>query len=345
MRQRMDRRQLVKGLLATGAVALTGVGCAKSGASTGAGKVSVGQVSQSIAFFPLFIATKKGYFKDEGVSFGDPPILGTGSKVAAALKSGSIELGGSVMTDVFKLAAIQDDIRLVADLVDRYYIDIITGKNFKGAAADATLDERIKSLRGQKIGITGPGSGTEALVIYLFDKVGLDSKKDAQLVNLGSEPSAALGALKGGQVDALSFAQPLGQQAAGTGVGTLYISPARGDIPGLVDVAHGVIFTTQSILKDKAKEVAAFQRALVRAKKDIHGDDTAGVKKLLAEYRSGLPDATLDALLPLLRSEIPATNAFKRSSFDTAVTFHRSAGLITKDPDYDRLVPANLRET
>ncbi|MFD4503649.1 ABC transporter substrate-binding protein [Streptomyces sp. NPDC058457] len=342
---RMDRRQLVKGLLATGAVTLTGTGCARSGASTGTGKISVGQVSQSIAFFPLFIATEKGYFKDEGVTFGDPPILGTGAKVAAALKSGSIELGGSVMTDVLKLSAIQSDIRLVADLVDRYYIDIITGKNFKGAAADATLDERIKSLRGRKIGITGPGSGTEALVIYLFDKVGLDSKKDAQLVNLGSEPSAALGALKGGQVDALSFAQPLGQQAEGTGVGTLYISPARGDIPGLVDVSHGVIFTTQSILKDKAKEIAAFQRALVRAKKDIHGNDTTGVKKLLAEYRSGLPDTTLDALIPLLKSEIPTTNAFRRSSFDTAVAFHRSAGLITEDPDYDLLVPANLRET
>ncbi|MCI3275305.1 ABC transporter substrate-binding protein [Streptomyces cylindrosporus] len=345
-RVEMNRRQLVKGLLATGAVALAGTGCGgESAGATAVGKLSVGQVSQSIAFFPLFVATKKGYFKDEGVAFDDPPVLGNGSKVAAALKSGSIQVGGGVMTDVFKLSEIEDDIRLVADLVDKYYIDIITGKKFKGAAVSASLDERTKSLKGRKIGITGPGSGTEALVIYLFAKAGLDAKKDAELVNLGSEPTAALGALKNGQVDALSFAQPLAQQAEAAGTGTLYISPCRGDIPGLVDVSHGVFFTTQSVQKKKAKEIAAFQRALVRAKKDIRGNDTAEVKKLLAEYRSGMPDATLEALLPLLKSEIPATNAFKRSSFDAAVTFHKSAGLITKTPDYDRLVPSNLRET
>ncbi|MFD3928760.1 ABC transporter substrate-binding protein [Streptomyces sp. NPDC058614] len=340
----MNRRQLVKSLLATGAVTLTGAGCAESGASTAVGKLAVGQVSTSIAFFPMFIATKKGYFKEEGVTFGDPPILGNGSKVAAALKSGSIELGGSVMTDVLKLSQIQSDIRLVANLVDKYYIDIITGTKFEGAAANAPLEKRIAALRGKKIGITGPGSGTEALVVYLFTKGGMDAKKDAELVNLGSEPPAALGALKGGQVDALSFAQPLAQQAEGTDVGTTYISPARGDIPGLVNASHGVIFTTQGILKDKAKEIAAFQRALVRARGDIHGGDSAELKKLLAEYRSGMPDATLDALLPQLKDEIPATNGFKRSSFDAAVEFHKFSGLIEKDPGYDRLVPANLRE-
>ncbi|WP_210584519.1 ABC transporter substrate-binding protein [Streptomyces sp. GESEQ-35] len=341
----LNRRQLVKGILATGAVTLTGAGCAESGASTAVGKLSVGQVSASIAFFPMFIATEKGYFKDEGVTFDDPPILGNGSKVAAALKSGSIELGGSVMTDVFKLSEVESDIRLVANLVDKYYIDIVTGEKFDGAAVDATLEKRIESLRGKKIGITGPGSGTEALVVYLFTKGGMDAKKDAELVNLGSEPSAALGALKSGQVDALSFAQPLAQQAEGDGVGTTYISPCRGDIPDLVHASHGVLYTTASIQKDKAKEIAAFQRALTRARKDIHGDDSAEVRKLLAEYRSGMSETTLDALLPLLKDEIPATNGFKRSSFDTAAEFHKFSGLIDKDPDYDRLVPSNLRET
>ena len=340
----MNRRQLVKSMFATGVVTLAGAGCAQSGA-TAVGKLSVGQVSKSIAFFPMFIATEKGYFKEEGVTFADPPVLGTGAKVAAALKSGSIELGGGVMTDVFKLSALDGNVRLVANMVDKYYIDIITGTKFKGSAVDASLEKRIASLRGKKIGITGPGSGTEALVIYLFTKGGMDPKKDAELVNLGSEPSAALGALKSGQVDALSFAQPLAQQAEGTGVGTTYISPCRGDIPGLVNASHGVVFTTQSILKKKAKEIAAFQKALERARKDIHSGDSAEIKKLLAAYRSGMPDATLDALVPLLKDEVPATNGFKRASFDAAAEFHLYSGLIDKKPDYDQLVPANLRET
>jgi NitT/TauT family transport system substrate-binding protein len=340
----MNRRQLVKGVLATGVITLTGVGCSDGGA-TKTGKLSIGQVSTSIAFFPMYVATEKGYFEKEGVAFDEPAVLGNGSKVAAALKSGSIELGGGVMTDVLKLSETGDALSLVADMVDTYYIDIITGTKFEGAAVDASLDERIKSLKGKKIGITGPGSGTEALVIYLFKKVGLDAKKDAELVNLGSEPTAAIGALKGGEVDALSFAQPLAQQVEGDGTGTTYISPCRGDVPGLQHVSHGVMFTTASVMKKKAKEIAAFQRSLVRARKDIHGGDSAEIKKLLAAYRSGMPDSALEALLPLLKEEIRTTNGFPRSSFDAAVAFHKDSGLITKDPDYDALVPSNLRET
>ncbi|WP_327699729.1 ABC transporter substrate-binding protein [Streptomyces sp. NBC_00459] len=340
----MNRRQLVKGMLATGVVTLAATGCAEAGA-TKTGKLSIGQVSKSIAFFPMFVATEKGYFDDEGVAFEEPAVLGTGSKVAAALKSGSIELGGGVMTDVLKLSETGDALSLVADMVDTYYIDIITGTRFEGAATDASLDERIASLKGKKIGITGPGSGTEALVVYLFKRGGMDAKKDAELVNLGSEATAALGALKGGQVDALSFAQPLAQQAEGTGTGTTYISPCRGDVPGLQRVSHGVMFTTQSVMKKKSKEIAAFQRALVRARTDIQGDDSAGIKKLLAAYRSGMPDTALEALLPLLKEEIRATNGFPRSSFDAAVAFHKASGLITKEPAYEQLVPANLRET
>ncbi|WP_329268559.1 ABC transporter substrate-binding protein [Streptomyces sp. NBC_01451] len=340
----MNRRQLVKGVLATGVVTLTGAGCTDAGA-TKTGRLSIGQVSTSIAFFPMFVATEKGYFEKEGVTFDEPAVLGNGSKVAAALKSGSIELGGGVMTDVLKLSQTGDNLSLVADMVDTYYIDIITGTKFGGAAVDASLDERIESLKGRKIGITGPGSGTEALVIHLFKKVGLDPKKDAELVNLGSEPTAAIGALKGGQVDALSFAQPLAQQAEGDGIGITYISPCRGDVPGLQHVSHGVMFTTASVMKKKAEEIAAFQRALVRARKDIHGGDSAEIKKLLAGYRSGMPDSALEALLPLLKEEIRTTNGFPRTSFDAAVAFHKASGLITKDPDYDALVPSNLRET
>jgi len=93
-------------------------------------------------------------------------------------------------------------------LVAEYYVDIIVGKGFAGGGS--SIEGKTKALAGKNIGITGPGSGTEALVNYLFGLVNLDSKSDATLVNLGSVSSAALGALKSGRVDALAFFQPIG---------------------------------------------------------------------------------------------------------------------------------------
>ncbi|HEV7933410.1 MAG TPA: ABC transporter substrate-binding protein [Actinomadura sp.] len=87
-------------------------------------------------------------------------------------------------------------------------------------------------------------------------------------------------------MDALAFFQPIAQQAEAAGAGSNYISPARGDVPDLAHSAHGVVFATQRILDKKPKEVAAFQRAIERAQRDIH-EHPGEMKSLLAGYLKG----------------------------------------------------------
>ncbi|TMR97121.1 ABC transporter substrate-binding protein [Nonomuraea basaltis] len=334
-------RRAVLAVLA--ALVLAATGCAQRSSTTPPGVLNVGQISNSIAFFPLFVAEQKGYFTEEGVKLGERPRLGTGAKVAAALKSGSIDLGAGVLTDALNLARIDDKGRLVANLVDRYYVDVVVGSSFTGATATAPLDQRIRALRGKKIGITGPGSGTEALVTYLFAKVGMNSATDCELVNLGSTAASALGALKAGRVDALSFFQPIAQQAAAAGIGTRYISPAAGDVPDLEQTAHGVVFTTQRIMDKKPEEVAAFQRALERAQRYIHETDSAEITKMLAVYLKGIDPKALTELPGLMRTEIPEKIGFTRTSFDRAIAFHRATDLVKHLPTYEKIVPPTLR--
>ncbi|MQA95842.1 MAG: PhnD/SsuA/transferrin family substrate-binding protein [Streptosporangiales bacterium] len=339
----MSRRLRTPSLLATVlALVVAASGCADRGSDTAAGTLNVGQISNSVAFFPIFVAEQKGYFTQEGVKLGERPRLGTGAKVAAALKSGSIDLGGGVLTDAFNLASNDDGTRVVTNLVNKYYVDVVVGNDFDGPDAKAPLKDRINALKGKKIGITGPGSGTEALVTYLFAQQGLDPKTDAELVNLGSVATAAIGALKSKRVDALAFFQPIAQQAESAKVGVNYISPVRGDVPGLETTTHGVVFTTQGVLDKKAKEVAAFQRAIDRALADIHADPD-GTRELLGKYLEAASPATLDALMPILIEEIPEKGNFPRAPFDTALKFHTETGLVEKAPAYEKIVPENLR--
>ncbi|WP_412515367.1 ABC transporter substrate-binding protein [Actinomadura madurae] len=332
-------RRLTAALLA---LVLVATGCAKRTSTTPPGVLNVGQISNSIAFFPLYVAEQKHYFEQEGVRLGDRPRLGTGAKVAAALKSGGIDVGAGVLTDALNLRRIDNGTRLVGDLVDRYYVDVIVSPDFPGAPASAPLDDRIRALRGKKIGITGPGSGTEALITYLFQRVGMRSDRDAELVNLGAKATSAIGALKTGRVDALSFFQPIAQQAKAAGAGSLYISPVRGDIPGFQNTTHGVVFTTQRLIDKKRKEIAAFQRALARAQRDIH-DHPEEIPALLAGYLKGTDPKALAELPPIIRREIPPQIGFTRASFDSAIQFHRSTGLVKRLPTYEEVVPPNLR--
>jgi ABC-type nitrate/sulfonate/bicarbonate transport system substrate-binding protein len=335
MTEHIGRRSVLKGLAAS---PLLLAGCASRGSSTAAGTLNIGQISNSVAFFPLFIAENQGFFSEEGVKVGARPRLGTGAKVAAALKSGSIDIGAGVITDAFNLAQTDSGTRIVSSLVTEYYVDIIAGSSL-GVPAEAPIEKKINALVGKRIGITGPGSGTEALVKYLFGQIGKDAGAEATLVNLGSAATSAVGALKSGRVDALSFFQPIGQQAEAVGAGRILISPARGDVPSMRGALHGVVFSTTELLGRKKKEVAGFTRAMGRALEVIHGDE-ARVRKLLGQYLDKSDPTALDALLPILRREVPDSPKVQQQAYRTAKTFHLDSGLVDKAPDYGEVTRA-----
>ncbi|UQU64794.1 ABC transporter substrate-binding protein [Couchioplanes caeruleus] len=328
-------------LAATAALVVMLAACADHGSSAAGDTMTlnVGQISNSVAFFPIFVAEDQGYFKAEGLTLGERPRLGTGAKLAAALQSGSIDVGGGVMTDAFNLRKVNAGTRLVAGLVDEYYVDIIAGGRIPAAADGQPLAARVEALRGKKIGITGPGSGTEALLTYLLKKYGLDPRHDVTAVNLGADPSASLGALKAGRVDALSFFQPIGQQAEAQHTGRIFISPARGDVPELRNALHGVVFTTQKVIDGKGRAMTAFVRAIAKAEQTIHGDP-ATVEALLQKYQTTMDSATVKALVPVLQAEIPASPAPSETGYATSAAFHRESGLAPSPPSYAEMVPS-----
>jgi len=339
---KLSRRHILRALALSPALASPTLlsACAGGGSSSSEGTLNVGQISNSVAFFPLFIAEERGYFDDEGLTLGERPRLGTGAKVAAALKAGSIDLGAGVMTDAFNLRGIDEGGRLTTSLVSEYYVDIIAGGSLDDDGA--SLEDRVRALRGKAIGITGPGSGTEALVSYLFDLVGLDSATDATLVNLGAESSAAIGALQSGRVDALSFFQPIGQQAEAAGVGSLYISPARGDVPDLEGALHGVVFGLQDVLDQKAEEVAAFNSAIERSLELIAGDEQEA-RSLLGDYLEGTDPAVLDDLVGIVTQEVSGQVGIVQAEYDVERAFHVDSGLFVEAPSFDDMVPTDFR--
>jgi NitT/TauT family transport system substrate-binding protein len=132
-----SRTRVMLAIAATLAIALSG--CAPSESAPAASNdaepltLNVGQISNSVAFFPIFVAESEGLFTAENLTLGaDRPRLGTGAKLAAALQSGSIDIGGGVMTDAFNLYKVNDKARIVGALVNSYYVDIVVGSDFDG---------------------------------------------------------------------------------------------------------------------------------------------------------------------------------------------------------------------
>jgi NitT/TauT family transport system substrate-binding protein len=310
-----------------------------TGSTTTSMTLNVGQISDSVAFFPFYVAEQQKYFKDEGLTLASRPRLGTGAKVATALVAGSIDIGGGVITDAFDLAKVDPQVKIIGSLVNGYYVDVTVSKSFEratGLTASSPLANKVNALRGKKIGITGPGSGTEALMIYLFKLQGLDVKRDATLVNLGSDNTAALAALRAGRVDALCFFSPVGQAAELQGIGDILISPMRGDIPAMRGQLHGIFYTLQSVINARPEAIQAFIRAVGRAEAYIHAHPDKAL--ILLENYLHMNPQIARAVFTAMAPAYPRSPRIDSRGYSIAAQFHVQAGLISTAPFYNSIV-------
>lgn len=319
------------------------VGCGGSSKySSNSMTLNVVQTNNAPGFFPLYVALQEGFFKDQGLTL-DPsaPIqMGTGTIVTKALEAGDVEfVGGGLITDAFTLARVDSSIKLLGQLSTGYYVDIAVSKQFEQqthVSAQSPLDEKVQKLKGKRIGVTVIGSGTWALVMYLFKREGLDPQKDVTIVPVGVNSTGGLAALKNGTVDALSFFTPTAQQAAAQGLGDVFISPLRGDVPEMQGQVQGVFYTKQQVINAKPQAVQAFIRAIAQAETFIHTNQ-AQTAVLLASFLK-IPLAKAKPLLTLLLPAQAQTPVIDQQGYDAANQFHVKAGLISVPLPYKNLV-------
>jgi ABC-type nitrate/sulfonate/bicarbonate transport system substrate-binding protein len=305
--------------------------------------VSVGQIGTSVAFFPLYVADKLGYFKAANLDVTITAFQ-SGTLVGTAVTSNSIDIGCSVITDVFALLKANRPVKLVGSLVNGYYVDIIASNAFLDATKTSRaskLADKVAALKGKKIGITGPGSGTQALVDYLFRTFGLDSTRDAELVNVGADQASIVQSLKGGRIDAVSFAWPLSMIAEAAGVGKAYIMPALGDVPSMREQIQGVIYVKPDLLAKRGDAVVAFVHAIGRAEAYLHRNP-AQAATMLKAYDSALGDAAVAALLAAYLPVLPQQPDIPANSYEKALQFHRLTGFAgPSGNDYADVVDAS----
>jgi NitT/TauT family transport system substrate-binding protein len=289
--------------------------------------LSVGQIGNSVAFFPNYVAQSQGFFKDAGLDVTITPFA-SGTLVGTAVTSNSVEIGTSVITDVFALLKANRPVKLVGSLCDGYYVDITASNQFLDAVKltrSSPLAAKILSLKGKKIGINGPGSGTQALVEYLLRQQNLDPQRDVELVNIGADQGSILTTLKTGRIDAVSFAWPLSMLAQTNNIGKPYIMPAEGDVPSMREQIQGVIYVKPDMLSRRPDAVVAFVRAIARAERLLHRN-TSLARTLLKQYDNALSDPAIDLLLAAYLPVLPQEADIAANSYEKALQFHRLTG-------------------
>jgi NitT/TauT family transport system substrate-binding protein len=142
-------------------------------------KVTVGMVAPAFVYFPVWVATERGFFGSRGIECAIR-IAGTTDGTTAALEKGETQFAMVTPEGVIGNAAKGGRLRLVAGNSNRPPLSLIGGKD-KGI-------ERIEDLRGKRIGTSSLKEGTAVMVQKMLAAHKLRYPGDYEFAIVGAHP-------------------------------------------------------------------------------------------------------------------------------------------------------------
>lgn len=258
------RGQRLPALLACACAAVLLAGCGSgSGGSSGGGPASVkiGKAVDTIGFTTVDIAKSKGYFAKEGVDVNEELLSGS-STAFAALQSGSVNFVTASSTALLNAKAKGVPLEAVASLDYGVSLQLLVSDSYisaHGLSPNEPLNTVMKKMVGAKLGEI---STTDlAYDHYMEKQAGVDPGKFTY-IQIDSQ-SAALAALKHGQIDAFLLSPPSTFFAQAQGAGKIIASLHQ--VPELANMAYDILLVDSDWAKSHASEVKAVATAMAMA--------------------------------------------------------------------------------
>ncbi len=305
-------------------------------------KLTIAFAGKGMSFLLQYIAIGAGFYKQEGI---DPESVdvSSGTRQAAAVMGGSAEITQVGFAHTMHAVGRGGQLVGICTGFDVYPIALVLSNAAikKLGITDAmSLDEKIKRVKGVRIGITSPGSSTDEFMRTIMLVRGMDPSTDVQLQPIGiGAPMVA--AMQAGATDGFAFMSPFTNISVSRGIGQIVADPMTGQLPEYRDVPYQVITTSRDTLTNKRDLLLHTVRALTRAMKYAH-EDKEGARKAARPFFEGTADADFNTAFDVYINAVPTTPVISPAQVDSTV---KMVNLTEKTPlkiTYDQVVYADL---
>jgi len=231
--------------------------------------------SYNLNNLPFFIADANGYFDQVGLKVQTENFAQGGSKVLQALVANSTDVAVGFYDHTIQMQAKRKDV-VGFVLLSRNSGLVLAGRE------DGTFDPaKPETIKGQKVGITAPGSSSDFFVRHFLAQHDIPVDSIA-LIGVGSG-AAAVAALEQGKIDLLVNYDPAATLITERKVGRIIID-ARSD-EGARQVYGGlyptsVMYANRSFLEKRpeaAEKIARAQQMALRFIADNSAEDIVAV--------------------------------------------------------------------
>jgi NitT/TauT family transport system substrate-binding protein len=328
------------------AVALTlavcGIAAVRPAAAEAPQKLTIALAGKGLAFIIQYIAIGGGFYKEEGIE-PETVDVASGTRQAAAVMGGSAEITQVGFAHTMHAVGRGGDLVGISTAFDVYPIALVLSNDAikrLGITDTMSLDEKIKRVKGVRIGITSPGSSTDEFMRTIMLVRGLDPTRDIKLQPVGiGAPMVA--AMQQGSTDGFAFMSPFTDIAVSRGLGQIIADPMTGALPEYRDVPYQVITTSRATLASKRPLLLHVVRAMTRAMKFAH-ENKEGTRQIVRQYFLDTPEAEFNTAFDTYIKAVPTTPVVSQAQVANTV---KMVNLSEKTPitaTYDQLIYAEL---
>lgn len=256
------------------------------------------------ASIPFAVGTRQGIFARRDLNVEIISITNAQMSAQAQL-SGSVQLATSNAVGFFYM------VRQNASAVG-----IASWNNSSPYSLASRLKVRdLAGLKGKRIGTSGAGGRADAFIKFIFAKIGLDPRKDIQIISLTGGSAVRLAAVVSGNTEAALISYTQEKQAEKLALTVIPIS---------MEYVQGAITIQKSYLEKNRKVVKAFLQGLAEALQIIRADREATMsvigRVLKTDDREALEQAyrvlRVQVVPDLLPTEESIVNVLKTLAYE-----------------------------
>jgi len=170
-------------------------------------KMFVGASSKTLGYSPLWVATKKGFFDQQGLDVQLVLLRGV-PMTLQALAAGSLHFGSGGPEPYIEASERGLDFVVTGGIINGMAQFLIAGRNYK----------TYEDLRGATFGTSSLSGGIITALKEALKLKGLEYPRDYKLLVIAGGSSANLAALQSGQIAATTVAVPLNYAAEESGL-------------------------------------------------------------------------------------------------------------------------------
>lgn len=316
-------------------LALAALSALAAGAASAAELVHVGIINTT-SDAPLFVADRKGYFRDEGLEVKFI-VLDAAAKMIPSLGSGELDVGGGALSVGFYNAIARGiGIRIVADRghtePGSLYQTVFMRKNL----IDSGEFKSLKDLKGKRIGFAA--NGVSALsVINEAAKAGGITYGDITPVFMGFPQQAA--AMSNNNLDGSIMVEPLATALVEAGVGVRFMNTEEFYPNNQVSV----MFYGEKFATDRPATAQRFMKAYLRgtrtyndALKDwrLTGPGSDEIVQVLAAELNLKPEVVRD----VYSQGTDPDGKVNIAGIEKDLAFFQEQKMVTGHPDLKKLI-------